>query len=137
MNYSKFSLFDRQIFDLFEKKNIPLNENFYFPGDFQETFPKKISRRLKWNSRRIPGDFQEVATLRHAHKDAIRNFINNKFRIFQARPGPARPDAIHEICRPGPARARGVEARPGPARSYIQILQARARPAGPGRAWTL
>ena len=76
-----------------------------------------------------------MATLRHAHKDAIRNFINNKFRIFQAR-----PDAIHEICRPGPARARGVEARPEAIYKFCRPEPGPARKArgpGPGLNTTL
>jgi len=44
--------------------------DFYFSSkfqeiemEFQEIFSDQNSRRLKWNSRRNPGDFQKVATL--------------------------------------------------------------------------
>ena len=127
MNYSKFSLFDRQIFDLFYKKIYRWMKIFIF---------QEISRRLSqkkfpgdWNE--IPGDFQEVATLRHAHKDAIRNFINKKFRIFQARPGPARCHTWNLQARPGPGPRSWGPARPGP-KLYTNFAgPSPARP-GPG-----
>jgi len=51
----------------FESKNLSnisaysiKNEN---PGDIQEIFELKKSRRWEQKSRRYPGDFQEIATL--------------------------------------------------------------------------
>ena len=130
MNYSNFSLFDQQIFDLFEKKYRWMKIFF-----FQEIFRRLSQKKFPGDWNEIPGEFQEISRrwppwdMHIKTLYAILSTTNSGF----FRPGPARPDAIHEICRPGPARARGVEARPGPARSYIQILQARARP-GPGPA---
>ena len=53
----------------FESKNLSnisaysiKNEN---PGDIQEIFELKKSRRWEQKSRRYPGDFQEIATLQH------------------------------------------------------------------------
>ena len=91
--------------------------------NIQEVLTLKNIQEARLISRRYPGG---------GHPETLYAILSTTYSGF-FRPGPARPDAIHEICRPGPARARGVEARPGPARSYIQILQARARP-GPGPA---